>query len=59
MATRRSRLPSPVKAKTCTVPADCGSGLTIAKALSTFGAKPYNPANISRSNLLNVDRFGE
>src|SRR3974377_59479 len=35
------------------------SGLTIAKALSTFGAKPYNPANISRSNLLNVDRFGD
>jgi hypothetical protein len=34
-------------------------GLTIAKALSTLGAKPYNPANISRSNLLKVDRFGD
>jgi hypothetical protein len=35
------------------------SGLTIAKALSTFGVMPYNPANISRSRLLNVGRFGD
>src|SRR3974390_231146 len=48
-AARRSRLPSPVKAKTRAVPADYSFCLTIAKALSTFGAKPYNPANISRS----------
>jgi hypothetical protein len=35
------------------------SGLTIAKALSTFGAKPYSPANISRSMLPKVGRLGD
>jgi hypothetical protein len=33
------------------------SGLTIAKALSTFGARPYSPANISRSMLPKVGRL--
>ena len=35
------------------------SGLTIAKALSTPGAKPYSPENTSRSKLPRVGRFGE
>jgi len=35
------------------------SGLTIAKALSAFGAKPYGPANISRSMLRKVGRWGD
>jgi hypothetical protein len=35
------------------------SGLTIATALSTSGAKPYTPANISRSVLLKIGRFGD
>src|SRR6266568_8415939 len=35
------------------------SGLTIAKALRTFGAKLYNPANISRSMLPKVGRLGD
>jgi hypothetical protein len=35
------------------------SGFTIAKALSTFGAKRYKPANIRRSSIPNVGRFGD
>src|ERR1700737_4133714 len=35
------------------------SGLTIAKAPSTFGAKRYKPANIRRSNIQNVGRFDD
>jgi hypothetical protein len=35
------------------------SGLMIAKALSTFGAKPYSPANISRSMLPKLGRLGD
>jgi len=35
------------------------SGLTIAKALSTFGVKLYSPANITRSMLLKVGRLGD
>src|SRR3974390_2319472 len=35
------------------------SGLTIAKALSALGAKPYSPANISRSMLPKVGRLGD
>jgi hypothetical protein len=35
------------------------SGFTIAKAPSTFGAKRYKPANIRRSSIPNVGRFGD
>jgi hypothetical protein len=35
------------------------SGLTIAMPLSTFGAKPYSPANISRSMLPKLGRLGD
>src|SRR5580693_4586175 len=35
------------------------SGFTIAKAPSTFGAKRYAPANIRRSSIPNVGRFGD
>jgi hypothetical protein len=35
------------------------SGFTIAKALSTFGAKQYKPANIRRSNIPNFGRFDD
>src|SRR5665213_300231 len=35
------------------------SGLTIAKALNTPGAKPYSLANISRSMLPRIGRFGD
>ena len=35
------------------------SGLTIAKALNTPGAKPYSLANTSRSMLPRVGRFGD
>ena len=35
------------------------SGLTIAKVLSTPGAKPYSPANTRRSILLRVGFFGD
>jgi len=31
----------------------------MAKALSTFGAEPYSPANISRSTLPNAGRLGD
>ena len=34
------------------------SGFMIAKAPSTFGAKQYKPANIRRSSIPNVGRFG-
>jgi hypothetical protein len=33
-------------------------GFTIAKAASTFGAKRYKPANIRRSSIPHVGRFG-
>jgi hypothetical protein len=35
------------------------SGLTIAKALSTLGAKPYSPANFRRSMLPKLGRLGD
>jgi hypothetical protein len=35
------------------------SGFTIGKAPSTFGAKRYKPANIRRSSIPNVGRFGD
>ena len=35
------------------------SGLMIAKALNTFGAKRYSPANISRSMRQKVGRLGD
>src|SRR5258705_12166588 len=35
------------------------SGFTIAKAPNTFGAKRYKPANIRRSSIPNVGRFGD
>jgi hypothetical protein len=35
------------------------SGFTIAKAPRTFGAKQYKPANIRRSSIPNVGRFGD
>ena len=35
------------------------SGFTIAKAPSTFGAKRYKLANIRRSSIPNVGRFGD
>jgi hypothetical protein len=35
------------------------SGLTIVKALSTFGATPYSPENISRSMLPKVGRLSD
>ena len=35
------------------------SGLTIAKALSTSGAKPYSPTNTVRSILPRIGRLGE
>jgi hypothetical protein len=34
-------------------------GFTIAKAPSSFGAKRYKPANIRRSSIPNVGRFGD
>jgi hypothetical protein len=34
-------------------------GFAIAKAHSTFGTKRYKPANIRRSSILNVGRFGD
>jgi hypothetical protein len=44
-------------------PAQCHlitvSGFTIAQAPSTFGAKRYKPANIRRSSISNVGRFGD
>jgi hypothetical protein len=45
---------NPARCQRITVP-----GLTIVKALSTFGAKPYSPANISRSMLPKVGRLGD
>src|ERR1700737_4303275 len=35
------------------------SGLKIAKALSTSGAKPYSPTNTKRSIVPRIGRFGE
>jgi hypothetical protein len=35
------------------------SGLTIARALSTSGAKPYSPTNTKRSIVPRIGRFGE
>jgi hypothetical protein len=35
------------------------SGVAIAKAPSSFGAKRYKPVNIRRSNIPNVGRFGD
>src|SRR6266480_7845770 len=35
------------------------SGLTIAKAFSTSGAKPYSPTNTTRWILPRIGRFGE
>src|SRR5580693_345439 len=58
-ATTAPRLPPPVRSE----PARCHlitvSGFTIAKAPSTFGAKRYKPANIRRSSIPNVGRFGD
>jgi hypothetical protein len=46
--------PNPARCHLSTV-----SGFTIAKAPSTFGAKRYKPANIRRSSIPNVGRFGD
>jgi hypothetical protein len=35
------------------------TGLTIAKALSTSGAKPWSPTNTKRSILPRIGRFGD
>ena len=58
-AAMRSRSPSPIQTETCAVPMNNGFGLTIAKALSTLGAKPYSPVNTRRSMLARVGRFGD
>ncbi len=61
-APERFRLPSPIQAKTSPVDRITVSGLTIASALSAFGAfgaMPYSAANISRSKLLSTGRFGD
>ncbi len=58
-ATKRFRLASPVRRKPLWCHRITVSGLTIASALSAFGAMLYSPANISRSKLLSTGLFGD
>src|ERR1700722_9851655 len=53
------RLPPPVRSEPGAVPFNHGLRLHDRQAPSTFGAKGYKPANIRRSSIPKVGRFGD
>src|ERR1700722_17845415 len=53
------RLPPPVRSEPGAVPFNHGLRLHDRQGASSFGAKRYKPANIRRSSIPNVGRFGD